>query len=179
MAKPNLWLRPSDFEGRIQLPQNFKLSVFFPALTDLEEIALPELLGSDRLAALLLWLTENPYGVRSDETAPINTLMVTLYGLIVPFLVYSAYAEYVMTGDVQPTDTGLVTKDRTESEAIGDTTRMQLYRTYRDKANIRATRLSAYVAKLQTPASCTPNYLIPELRISSSRGRTKSITDNL
>lgn len=181
MAQALQWLNRASFLNRITLPDGFDLSVFNTALTDLEENELYSILGAERLTELKTWVLANPAGQLSevgagDEDTELDVSLLPLYTVVVPFLVYAAYAWYILEGDAQATDTGLVTKERENSEALSDTRIAQLYRSYRDKANVRAGRITTYLQQLESN-TCAARQLGYEIRISSSGGRTKSILD--
>lgn len=175
MAQVTAWLNRASFEQRINLPANFDLGVFDQFIVDLEEIQLSSLITVETLTLLQAWLEVNPYGnpQTPDEVEPSE--LEPLYKLIVPYLVYAVYAEYVFSGDVQPTDTGLVVKDRESSSSLTDTQRTQLYRNYRDKANARALLITQYLDKQRQ--SCAPSSFSGETRISSAKGKTRSRFD--
>ena len=180
MAQRIQWLNQASFEGRIRLPEKFDLSIFDQYILEIEELELRAVLGSDRQTRLHEWVIGNPVGVpvapvdgELDEV--IDTDMLALYAQVVPFLVYACYAEYILQGDVQPTDTGAVTKERDSSMGLSDVRIMQLYRSYRSKAEVRLNDVRQFVAR--DDQSCTlPQTYGP--RISSSRGRTGSLLDN-
>ncbi|MVM34230.1 hypothetical protein GO755_29640 [Spirosoma sp. HMF4905] len=178
MEQPTPWLNRASFQGRVKLPHNFDLSVFEPFILDLEEIALPALLG-DKLAALKAWLDTNQYGIVAPPDDPDEEVAVdpleTLYKKVVPYLVYAAYAEYAFGGDVQATNTGMVVKERESSSSLSDTQRTQLYRNYRDKANARAVLITKYLDEQRQ--SCVPSAYSGEARISSSGGKTRAKSD--
>jgi hypothetical protein len=146
------WLNRFSFQDRITLPESVRPSTFNDYLTDLEEDWLLRLIGPVRMLAIKAWLVTNPYGQSPTPNEPLPGASVALidpmkalYDRIVPFLVYAVYAEYVLEGGAIATETGIVEKERENSEALTDAHRSELYRRYKNRAESRAAKLAEFL----------------------------------
>lgn len=189
MQTPTLWLNPDDVTRRLNLPKNFVTSVFNPYLYEIEKNELRVLLGAQLLTDVKAWLIINPFGLPNivdpdPDAPPVDPVvpdekMIGLYDLLVDFLVYAVYAEYIIQGSIQATATGLVRKNRESSENLSDIQQMQLHKTYRSRADNRSKMITDYIrVNYESPSNdCKTPFSFSGVQFSSSYTNTKSILD--
>lgn len=148
------------------------ISFLMPYVTTVVEHWLTKLIGADRLKDLTDWLNTESNDTPIDETiAPVYP--ADLYALVEVFLVYAAWADYVLVGSVLPTTTGLVVKDEANSTPVSDAQRTQMHRYYKGLAEDRATTILDFLSKLDK--ACEPENTGTAIRFSVARGRTESL----
>lgn len=160
------YLTNDDFAGRVNLTPGFDLDTLSPYVRAAVEETLPNLL----IPADLTLYTASLTAEAIDPTSRTGQLRA----LIIPFLVYSAWAGYVLEGGIVATETGLVEKQRTtDSLTITDAHRAELRRLYRDRASMWANKITDFSAN--DTACVSP--VRTGMRLGKAVGRTVSRFD--
>ncbi len=158
------WLTLNDFSRRVGgIPDSFEITKLSFCFQQVKEGWLFNLLGPQKLNALEAWVNDNQ---------PQNTYNSSLFELVVPFLVYAVWAEYIPESNVAATQTGLVTKDWQNSEQIDKDQRASMRRKYEDLATIWANRIKDFVSD---STACKPAVQLQSSpRIGKAAPRNKS-----